>query len=92
MSFAAVATGLGVFLEGQACTGSVVSLVPGVFYLRTQYRHMPNFPKIDIGNPYLSSRYDMTIIDSKPWGQGAGSETSTGGFALSDAVVLHSLC
>ena len=38
---------------------------------------MPNFPKVDAGNPYLSRRYDMDIIDSKPWGHGRVTETGS---------------
>jgi len=62
--------GLGVFLQGQAPPGSIVAIVPGLAYARTQYTHMPNYPRIDLNNPYLSRRYDMTIMDSKPWGSG----------------------
>ena len=33
-------------------------------------REMLGYPKIDEDNPYLISRYDGIIIDSKPWGYG----------------------
>jgi hypothetical protein len=64
------AAGNGLFLRGEACPGTVLALVPGLSYSRTQYPRMPNYPRIDTGNPYLSRRYDMDIIDSKPWGLG----------------------
>ncbi|GAX79643.1 hypothetical protein CEUSTIGMA_g7084.t1 [Chlamydomonas eustigma] len=62
--------GRGVFLEGTALPGTLIALVPGLTYSRTQYKRMPNFPRIDIGNPYLSRTYEMDVIDSKPWGDG----------------------
>jgi hypothetical protein len=31
---------------------------------------MPNYPRIDKGNPYLTSRYDGRVVDSLPWGRG----------------------
>lgn len=39
------------FLEGEVLPGTVVAVVPGLTYSRTQYNRMPNFPKIDAGNP-----------------------------------------
>ncbi|PNW86427.1 hypothetical protein CHLRE_02g086076v5 [Chlamydomonas reinhardtii] len=71
--------GVGVFLEGEARAGTVVAVFPGVLYGRTQLAHMPNFPKVDTDNPYLSCRYDQSIVDSKPWGRGdpGGSSSSS---------------
>jgi len=43
--------GQGLFLEGEVLPGTVVAVVPGLTYSRTQYNRMPNFPKIDAGNP-----------------------------------------
>lgn len=31
---------------------------------------MPGYPRMDIGNPYLTARYDGRIVDSLPWGRG----------------------
>ncbi|KAG2489549.1 hypothetical protein HYH03_012000 [Edaphochlamys debaryana] len=62
--------GTGLFIQGEARAGAVVAIFPGVLYGRTQLSHMPNYPKIDTDNPYLSCRYDQSIMDSKPWAQG----------------------
>ncbi|KAG2435224.1 hypothetical protein HXX76_007306 [Chlamydomonas incerta] len=71
--------GVGVFLEGEARAGSVVAIFPGVLYGRTQLAHMPNYPKVDTDNPYLSCRYDQSIVDSKPWGRGDPGGSSSSG-------------
>eukprot|EP00200_Dunaliella_tertiolecta_P017659 CAMPEP_0202415992 /NCGR_PEP_ID=MMETSP1128-20130828/38151_1 /ASSEMBLY_ACC=CAM_ASM_000463 /TAXON_ID=3047 /ORGANISM="Dunaliella tertiolecta, Strain CCMP1320" /LENGTH=503 /DNA_ID=CAMNT_0049022861 /DNA_START=66 /DNA_END=1577 /DNA_ORIENTATION=- len=62
--------GLGLFVQGHAPAGAVVALLPGVVYSRTQLSRMPNFPKVALDNPYLSSTIEMNVIDSKPWGLG----------------------
>lgn len=31
---------------------------------------MLNYPKVDLDNDYLISRYDGNVIDAKPWGFG----------------------
>ncbi|KAF5831168.1 hypothetical protein DUNSADRAFT_13496 [Dunaliella salina] len=62
--------GLGLFVQGRAPVGAVVALLPGVVYSRTQLPRMPNFPKVALDNPYLSSTIEMNVIDSKPWGLG----------------------
>lgn len=59
------------FLDGSVAPGTVVAIFPGLTYSCTQYNRMPNFPRIDTNNPYLSRRFDMDIVDSKPWGLGA---------------------
>lgn len=33
-------------------------------------RRMPGYPRMDVGNPYLTARYDSYIVDSLPWGRG----------------------
>eukprot|EP00798_Chlamydomonas_sp_ICE-L_P021313 gene21313-28244_t len=35
---------MGVFCDGVVPVGSVVAMVPGVVYARTQYQHMKNYP------------------------------------------------
>ncbi|KXZ47643.1 hypothetical protein GPECTOR_34g802 [Gonium pectorale] len=62
--------GTGLFLRGEARAGAVVAIFPGVLYGRTQLAHMPNYPRVDTDNPYLSCRFDQSIVDSKPWGRG----------------------
>jgi hypothetical protein len=39
---------------------------------------MPNYPRIDLDNPYLSRRSDMDIVDSKPWGLGMWTQSHMG--------------
>lgn len=31
---------------------------------------MPGYPKVDVDNGYLISRYDGLVVDGKPWGKG----------------------
>eukprot|EP00803_Ostreobium_quekettii_P004429 evm.model.scf_338.3 EVM.evm.TU.scf_338.3 scf_338:51123-51557(+) len=33
-------------------------------------RHIPNYPRVDMSNPYLFARFDGAVIDAKPWGHG----------------------
>lgn len=62
--------GQGVYLAGKVGPGTVVSLYPGIIYSPSQYRFMPGYPRMDITNSYLISRYDGLIIDGQPWGIG----------------------
>ncbi|MCO5549435.1 hypothetical protein L7F22_002906 [Adiantum nelumboides] len=65
--------GTGVFLAGEVGPGSVVSFYPGVVYSPPQYRYMRGYPRMDIVNSYLVSRYDGLVIDGQPWGSGGES-------------------
>jgi hypothetical protein len=59
-------------------------------YTRTQLTRIPNYPHISLDNPWLSSRYDMTIIDSKPWpntAHGANAGRSLDGSAAAGGGV-----
>jgi hypothetical protein len=49
-------------LQGEALPGTVVAILPGLTYTRTQYSRMPNFPRIDTANPYLSRTYVMVGV------------------------------
>jgi hypothetical protein len=62
--------GTGLFVKGKAEPGTVVSMYPGVIYSPSQYRYMPGYPKVDVDNGYLISRYDGLVVDGKPWGKG----------------------
>ncbi|XP_024387535.1 uncharacterized protein [Physcomitrium patens] len=62
--------GTGLFIKGRAEPGTVVSMYPGVVYSPSQYRYIPGYPKVDVDNGYLISRYDGLVIDGKPWGKG----------------------
>ncbi|PNH01030.1 hypothetical protein TSOC_013105, partial [Tetrabaena socialis] len=55
--------GVGLFVEGEVRPGTLVALFPGVLYGRTQLAHMPNFPRVDTANPFLSCRFDQSIVD-----------------------------
>jgi hypothetical protein len=54
----------------QVSPGQVVAFFPGLVYTKASYAAMPNYPKVDVDNPYLIARYDRSVIDSKPWGRG----------------------
>lgn len=62
--------GDGLYISGEAGVGTVVSFYPGVTYAPAQYRYMPGYPRVELGNPYLISRFDGLIIDGNPWGRG----------------------
>lgn len=62
--------GKGVFLAGEVGPGSIVSIYPGIVYSPPQYRYMRGYPRMDMINSYLVSRYDGLIIDAQPWGCG----------------------
>lgn len=62
--------GTGLYIKGRAGPGTVVSMYPGVIYSPSQYKYMPGYPKVDVDNGYLISRYDGLVIDGKPWGKG----------------------
>ncbi|KAJ3680273.1 hypothetical protein LUZ60_016551 [Juncus effusus] len=66
-------SGQGLFLSGQASIGSLIAFYPGVVYSPAFYNYIPNYPRIDLDNPYLISRYDGTVIDAKPWGTGGAN-------------------
>eukprot|EP00250_Pteridium_aquilinum_P029942 c40373_g1_i1 orf=252-1442(-) len=76
--------GRGVFLAGEVGPGRVVSFYPGVIYSPPQYRYMRGYPRMDVVNSYLVSRYDGLVIDGQSWGCGGelrelwdgGSETN----------------
>lgn len=65
--------GRGVFLAGEVGPGTVVSIYPGIVYSPPQYRYMRGYPRMDIVNSYLVSRYDGLILDAQPWGCGGES-------------------
>ncbi|WIA16650.1 hypothetical protein OEZ85_013313 [Tetradesmus obliquus] len=80
--------GMGLFLQGAALPGSLLALFPGLVYHKPVYRRMPGYPRIDVGNPYLTARYDHGIVDSLPWGRGwpAGSGVSAAAVAAAVAA------
>lgn len=62
--------GRGLWLQGVAQAGAVVALMPGVMYSVRHHRQIPGYPRIDQDNATLASRFDSSIVDSKPWGEG----------------------
>ncbi|XAR72273.1 hypothetical protein NMG60_11018855 [Bertholletia excelsa] len=62
--------GQGLFLEGRADVGAVIAIYPGIIYSPAYYRYIPGYPRVDTHNPYLITRYDGTVINAQPWGEG----------------------
>ncbi|KAL3830814.1 hypothetical protein ACJIZ3_019616 [Penstemon smallii] len=62
--------GQGLYLNGEANVGSVIAIYPGVTYSPAYYRYIPGYPRVDLQNPYLITRYDGTVINAQPWGSG----------------------
>ena len=57
----------GVFLNGPASVGTVVSLYPGIVYAKEALRFLKGFPNVAKENAFLVARYDDTVVDAKPW-------------------------
>ncbi|CAA0824490.1 Unknown protein [Striga hermonthica] len=62
--------GQGLFLDGEADVGSVIAIYPGITYSPAYYQYIPGYPRVDLKNPYLITRYDGTVINAQPWGTG----------------------
>lgn len=62
--------GQGLYLDGEADVGAVIAIYPGVTYSPAYYRYIPGYPRVDLQNPYLITRYDGTVINAQPWGTG----------------------
>ncbi|KAG8366708.1 hypothetical protein BUALT_Bualt17G0107500 [Buddleja alternifolia] len=62
--------GQGLFLDGEADVGAVIAVYPGVTYSPAYYRYIPGYPRVDLQNPYLITRYDGIVINAQPWGLG----------------------
>ncbi|CAI9756015.1 unnamed protein product [Fraxinus pennsylvanica] len=62
--------GQGLYIDGEADVGSVIAIYPGVVYSPAYYRFIPGYPRVDLQNPYLITRYDGTVINAQPWGFG----------------------
>ncbi|KAH6824933.1 C5orf35 [Perilla frutescens var. hirtella] len=60
----------GLFLDGEADLGTVIAIYPGVTYSPAYYQYIPRYPRVDLHNPYLITRYDGTVINAQPWGTG----------------------
>jgi hypothetical protein len=75
--------GQGLFIDGEADVGTVIAFYPGVIYSPANYRYIPGYPRINIQNPYLITRYDGTIINAQPWGTGGETRQVWDGFKFS---------
>ncbi|XP_057962974.1 uncharacterized protein LOC131154304 [Malania oleifera] len=75
--------GQGLFLNGEAGVGAVVALYPGVIYSPAYYRYIPGYPRVDVHNPYLITRYDGILINAQPWGPGGEAREVWGGLTMS---------
>ncbi|KAH6765322.1 C5orf35 [Perilla frutescens var. frutescens] len=62
--------GQGLFLDGEADVGTIIAIYPGVTYSPAYYQYIPGYPRVDLHNPYLITRYDGTVINAQPWGTG----------------------
>ncbi|CAL5350677.1 unnamed protein product [Camellia sinensis] len=62
--------GQGFFIDGQADVGTVIAFYPGIIYSPAYYRYIPGYPRVDIHNSDLVTRYDGTVINAQPWGVG----------------------
>lgn len=80
--------GQGLFLSGQANAGAVLAIYPGVIYSPAYYRYIPGYPRIDVCNNYLITRYDGTIIDAKPWCFGGETRALWDGSDLVDCNAM----
>lgn len=78
--------GSGVFLEGEVGPGRVVSFYPGIVYSPPHYRYMRGYPRMDVVNSYLVSRYDGIIIDGQSWGSGGESRELWDGSSAEKAI------
>lgn len=62
--------GQGLFLDGEADLGAIIAIYPGITYSPAYYQYIPGYPRVDLNNPYLITRYDGTVINAQPWGTG----------------------
>lgn len=62
--------GQGLYVDGEADIGAVIAIYPGITYSPAYYPFIPGYPRVDLHNPYLITRYDGIVINGKPWGSG----------------------
>ncbi|KAL8035049.1 hypothetical protein ABFX02_12G072200 [Erythranthe guttata] len=78
--------GLGLYLDGEADVGSVIAIYPGVIFSPAYYRYIPGYPRVDLQNPYLITRYDGTVINAQPWGNGGETREIWDGWTNADST------
>lgn len=74
--------GQGLYLDGEADVGAVIAIYPGVTYSPAYYRYIPGYPRVDLQNPYLITRYDGTVINAQPWGMGGETRENWDGSSV----------
>ncbi|KAK1566540.1 hypothetical protein Q3G72_001217 [Acer saccharum] len=76
----------GLFLNGEAGAGALIAIYPGVIYSPAYYRYIPGYPRVDVQNPYLITRYDGTVINAQPWGYGGDTREVWDGSTLPEMM------
>lgn len=77
--------GNGLFIDGEAGIGAVIAIYPGVIYSPAYYRYIPGYPRVNVQNPYLITRYDGLVINAQPWGAGGESREVWAGLGVPEA-------
>eukprot|EP01018_Ginkgo_biloba_P011469 Gb_02120 [translate_table: standard] len=80
--------GQSLYLNGRVGVGVVVSFYPGIIYSPCDYRCIPGYPRVDIENSYLISRYDGIVIDGQPWGIGGEARELWNGISESKMIKM----
>lgn len=81
--------GQGLYLDGEADVGSVIAIYPGVTYSPAYYQYIPGYPRVDLQNPYLITRYDGTVINAQPWGNGGETREVWDGSSIQEPSTLN---
>jgi hypothetical protein len=58
--------GLGLFVDGEAPAGSLITIYPGITYRPSDVKHMADYPMVSKNNEHLLWRYDGVIVDGGP--------------------------
>jgi hypothetical protein len=58
--------GFGLFVDGEAPAGALITLYPGISYRPSEVKHLPDYPAVARNNEHLLWRYDGVIVDGSP--------------------------
>jgi hypothetical protein len=58
--------GFGLFVDGEAPAGALITLYPGITYRPSDVKHLPDYPVVAKNNEHLLWRYDGVIVDGSP--------------------------
>lgn len=64
----------------------MIAIYPGVIYSPAYYRYIPGYPRVDAHNSYLITRYDGTVINAQPWGNGKDAREFWDGISTPQAA------